>query len=156
MRNLARGAAAALFSAALVTACDNPVGDRETHVRPATMAIFDGSTELVRGSFTGITQALTVGAGVDTRPLTVRFFNSAGTQINPGVDYHLRVTGGSSGGTVIAHWIQDSAGDFGGRLRGVATGSTTLTFGFIHGAPGTGHSEADFVVPVTITGGAPE
>ena len=148
MHNLARAAAAAFLSAAVLTACDNPVGEREQHVRPARIAILSGTTELAGGTFGSITGSLTAQAGQQTGPLTVRFFTSAGAEISPSAEYHMRVT---SGNNAIAQWLQATSGEFGGRVSGAAAGTTTLTFGYVHGAPGTGHSEADFVIPVTIT-----
>src|SRR5687768_11679836 len=142
MLNPARGVLAALFAAVVIGACDNPVGDREAHVRPAIIAVFSGSTQLVRGSYTNITTPLTGRAGQETGPLTVRFYNSAGVEVDADGDYHLNVHTGASGSSAVAQWVQTTAGEFGGRLRGVATGSTTLTFSYVHGAPGgSGHSE---------------
>lgn len=150
MRNLARAAFSALGFAILVTACDNPVDDGDEHVRPSIITISSSTVEFVRGPFTGVTGTLTVRMGQESGPLTVRFFDAQGQPINPSSEYHLEVTGGAG----IAQWVK--AGEFVGRLRGVAAGTTTLRFSYVHGVGASAHAEVSFNVPVIVTVGEPE
>ena len=70
----------------------------------------------------------------------MQFVDHDGHAVTVGDDFYLRVDVANES---IAEFEQDTPGEFGGHLHGVAEGDTELTFSLMHGAVGSGH--ADFV-----------
>lgn len=141
--------------AALLAACDNPVGER--HESPHGVVVREGPVELVRLTGEHVSGQLTLEEG-EQKQITVRFLNREGGDLPPEPGYWLRVTVSPA----IATWQPASAGGFDGTLAGGEAGSGTITFELMHGAVGAGHadytsgSHIDIVVasPNTVTGPA--
>jgi hypothetical protein len=139
MKDGTRWRALALVVATTVFAgaCSNPVSPGD-HRIAAGVLIRDGAQEVVRVHGAGATGTITVQAGQQTGPLTVRFLDTAGAEIPPQSGYWLRV---ESSNTAVADWQQTTAGEHGGRLAGGVAGQATLTFCNMHGAVGSGHAD---------------
>jgi len=88
------------------------------------------------GEWTG--GELEVAAGEQTAYIEIRFVDHDGETVELDEDFYLEVdiTDGS-----IAAFEQDTPGEFGGRVRGVAQGETGAVFELAHGAVGTGHGD---------------
>lgn len=98
-----------------------------------TIASYDGET----GRWTG---ELGVAPGEETAHIAVRFVSHEGDPVSLDDDYYLEVQIANGS---IAEFEQDTPGEFGGHLHGVAEGETEVVFMLMHGALGAGH--ADFV-----------
>ncbi|MXW68152.1 MAG: hypothetical protein F4Z72_14295 [Gemmatimonadales bacterium] len=98
-----------------------------------TVASYDGDS----GAWTG---ELEVEPGEETAHIGVQFVDHDGHAVSLDDDFYLRVDVANES---IAEFEQDTPGEFGGHLHGVAEGDTELTFSLMHGAVGSGH--ADFV-----------
>ena len=96
-----------------------------------TIARYDGETQ----SWTG---ELEVEPGEETGHISVRFVDHDGDPVPLDDDYYLRVDIGDES---IAEFEQDTPGEFGGHLHGVAEGDTDASFHLMHGAVGSGHSD---------------
>lgn len=149
-RGISRAALAVLAVAAL-NACSNPVGDRDDHVTPTSLRIQEDGAEIVVASRAGAQGRVTI-VGAQSGVITVTYFDAKGQPINPGTEYHLQV---ESADPSIAQWLPQQPGAFTGTISGRGLGSTTLTFQWVHGPVGTGHSEIDINVPVTVSADTP-
>ena len=89
-----------------------------------------------------VTGQIDVAVGVETADLTVTFLDHDGDAVTLDADMYLEV---SSANEAVAAFNQDTAGEFGGRVEGVAAGQTSLTFRLMHGQVGSGHP--DYVSP---------
>ena len=98
-----------------------------------TIASYDGDA----GAWTG---ELEVEPGEETAHISVQFVDHDGHAVTLDDDYYLLVEVEDES---VAEWEQDTPGEFGGHLHGVAEGDTDVTFSLMHGAVGSGH--ADFV-----------
>ena len=98
-----------------------------------TIASYDGHD----GAWTG---ELEVEPGEETAHINVQFVDHDGHAVSLDDDFYLQVDVANES---IAEFEQDTPGEFGGHLHGVAEGDTELTFSLMHGAVGSGH--ADFV-----------
>ena len=104
-----------------------------------TIASYDGET----GRWSG---ALEVAPGEETAYIAVRFVEHNGSPVSLDDDNYLEVQIEDES---IAEFEQDTPGEFGGHLHGVAEGETEVVFMLMHGALGAGH--ADFVTaPVDV------
>ncbi|MDX1493425.1 MAG: hypothetical protein R3253_05160 [Longimicrobiales bacterium] len=140
-----RGAAAALslIVALGVAACgDDIAGLDEDHPEAASVqlvmnaqviATFDFATN----SWTG---EMEVAAGAETPHIAVNFLDEGGAVIDfeSDPDTYLAVEVEDES---IAEFEQDTPGEFGGHLHGVAAGETDVTFMLMHGAVGSGHAD---------------
>ena len=134
---------AALLLPFVVVACSDTTGLEENHgeeiegvqiwLSGAMIASYDGDT----GSWTG---ELEVHEGEETAHMDVRFVDHDGAQVTLDADMYLEVDVEDES---IAEFEQDTPGEFGGHLHGVAVGETDVVFKLMHGAVGSGH--ADFV-----------
>ncbi len=97
------------------------------------IASFDGDTQRWTGE-------LEVDVGTETAHIDVRFTDHDGNAVTLDADFYLDV---SVEDPTIAEFEQDTPGEFGGHLHGVAVGETDVVFSLMHGAVGSGH--ADFV-----------
>lgn len=120
--------------AALLAACDNPVGER--HVSPQGVVVRAGAIELVRLLGEHVTGQLSLDEG-EQRQVTVRFLDRDGNELPPETGYWLRVTVTPA----IVTWQPATAGGFDGTLTGAESGSGTITFELMHGAVGAGHTD---------------
>ena len=134
---------AALLLPFVVVACSDTTGLEENHgeeiegvqiwLSGAMIASYDGDT----GSWTG---ELEVHAGEETAHMDIRMVDHDGVQVELESDHYLEVDVEDES---IAEFEQDTPGEFGGHLHGVAVGETDVVFKLMHGAVGSGH--ADFI-----------
>lgn len=134
---------AALLLPFVVAACSDTTGLEENHgeeiegvqiwLSGAMIASYDGDT----GSWTG---ELEVHAGEETAHMDIRMVDHDGVQVELESDHYLEVDVEDES---IAEFEQDTPGEFGGHLHGVAVGETDVVFKLMHGAVGSGH--ADFI-----------
>lgn len=134
---------AALLLPFVVVACGDTTGLEENHgeeiegvqiwLSGAMIASYDGDT----GSWTG---ELEVHEGEETAHMDIRMVDHDGVEVELEADHYLEVDVEDES---IAEFEQDTPGEFGGHLHGVAVGETDVVFKLMHGAVGSGH--ADFV-----------
>jgi len=134
---------AALLLPFVVVACSDTTGLEENHgeeiegvqiwLSDAMIASYDGDT----GSWTG---ELEVHEGEETAHMDIRMVDHDGVEVELEADHYLEVDVEDES---IAEFEQDTPGEFGGHLHGVAVGETDVVFKLMHGAVGSGH--ADFV-----------
>ena len=131
-----------LVGALALGACeDDPTGLDEDHTEPAGLTItLSGQTIATYSATTGWTGELEVEAGTETAHLDVTFLAEDGDAIALDDDLYLEVVIDDES---IAEFEQDTPGEFGGHLHGLAAGETDATFMLMHGAVGSGHE--DFV-----------
>ena len=98
-----------------------------------TIATYDGDT----GQWNG---EMEVTVGEETAHIDVRFLDHNGQAVALDSDFYLEVDVADE---AIAEFEQDTPGEFGGHLHGVAVGETDVVFKLMHGAVGSGHP--DFV-----------
>ncbi len=136
--------AATLIVPFMVIACDDDgTGPEEEHgdevegvqlvLNGQVIASYDGDT----GAWTG---EMEVAVGEETAHIDVRFVDHEGSPVALDADFYLEVEVEDE---TIAEFEQDTPGEFGGHLHGVAVGETDVVFMLMHGAVGSGH--ADFV-----------
>ena len=134
-----------MFVAALAAGCDNPVKGEEHEEEAAGVSIRNGTTEVARYFDGEITGALpTVAAGQSGPLLAVVFLDHDGEPLDLGVESELTMRARPAN-TNIADF---ELSGFGGRVEGVAAGSTTIIFDLMHG------NHADYStlgIPVTVT-----
>ncbi len=147
LRSTRVGLLAALVAPVVVASCVHaPEEDDHDHSEPDGMIIRQDTIVLVEIDEQTVTGSLTVQQGEETEYLTVAFIDHDGDEIelDPSESY-LSVT---VVGDDIAEWLQPVAGEFGGRLRGNASGQATLSFSLVHGEVGSGHP--DYISPAVM------
>lgn len=132
-----------MVAAFAVAACDDSTGPEHEHgdevegvrlvLSGATIATYDGETSTWTGE-------MEVQVGTETAHIDVQFINHDGDVVALDADFYLEVEVEDE---TIAEFEQDTPGEFGGHLHGVALGETDVVFRLMHGAVGSGH--ADFV-----------
>lgn len=132
--------AIALLGTVVLAACDDDPTAPEEHGDPAGVElVLNGA---VIASYDGDTQTWTgemeVDQGEETAHIDVRFLDEDGDPINFDGDLYLEVEVEDE---AIAEFEQDTPGEFGGHLRGVAVGETDVTFRLMHGTVGSGHAD---------------
>lgn len=143
-RTIGNGLAGLTALAALILAgcSDSTEPPEEEHADPSgvelvmsgqVIASYDGSTQRWTGE-------MEVDAGEETPHILVRFVDEDGDPIPADDDLYLEVNVEDES---IAEFEQDTPGEFGGHLHGLAEGETDVTFMLMHGQVGSGH--ADFV-----------
>jgi hypothetical protein len=105
-----------------------PVG-AELVMNGATIATYDGVTGLWTGE-------MTVNEGDETPHISVYFLDEDDERITIDSDNYLEVEVDDE---AIAEFEQDTPGEFGGHLQGIAPGETEVVFRLMHGAAGSGH-----------------
>ncbi len=135
----------ALVGTFVLGACsdDDPTGVDDDHgddvegvalvLNGQTIASYDGDSARWTGE-------MEVVVGEETAHIDVRFVNGNGDAVTLDADFYLEVDVTDES---IAEFEQDTPGEFGGHLHGVAVGETDVVFKLMHGSVGTGH--ADFV-----------
>jgi hypothetical protein len=138
-------AALALVGALALGACDDddPTGVDDDHnddvagvvltLNGAVLAEYDGPSRAWDAT-------VEIGAGDETAHIDVEFVDEAGNVITPDADTYLQVTVDDE---TIAEFEQDTPGEFGGHIKGIAEGTALMEFSLMHGTVGAGH--ADFV-----------
>lgn len=129
--------------ALLLGACSESMTEMEDeHAEPEGVELVLGGR--VIAEYQGETQRwigeLEVDVGEETAHIAVRFVDHDGDAIPLDEDLYLEVEVEDES---IAEFEQDTPGEFGGHLHGVAEGETGVTFRLMHGTVGSGH--ADFV-----------
>lgn len=98
-----------------------------------TIASFDHDTQAWTGE-------MDVAVGEETAHISVQFVDHDGDVLSFDADFYLEVDVEDE---TIAEFEQDTPGEFGGHLHGLAAGETDVVFKLMHGAVGSGHP--DFV-----------
>ncbi|HSJ06640.1 MAG TPA: hypothetical protein VK936_08060 [Longimicrobiales bacterium] len=142
-----RGAAFALLASSAAIACSNPVSSGG-HLRPNGVVVRDGTTVVAQVSGGTATGQLTVQVGQHTPRLTVQFIDAGGNAITPPTGYYLAVVPRQEG---VAAWVQDAAGEFAGRLHGLAPGTIELDFEWVQGPVGSAHVDQRFTINAVVT-----
>lgn len=129
--------------ALLLGACSESTTEPDDdHAEPEGVELVLGGR--VIAEYQGETQRwigeLEVDVGEETAHIAVRFVDHDGDAIPLDADLYLEVEVEDES---IAEFEQDTPGEFGGHLHGVAEGETGVTFKLMHGTVGSGH--ADFV-----------
>jgi hypothetical protein len=131
-----------LLGALALGACDDdPVAVEDEHHEPEGLVItMSGQQVATYDPASGWTGELDVAAGEETPHLDVTFVDEDGVPLDLEDDVYLEV---DITDEAVAEFEQDTPGEFGGHLHGVAVGETDAVFKLMHGAVGQGH--ADFV-----------
>lgn len=134
-----RNGAFALAAAVAFGACsDDPVGV-EDHADPTGVELeLNGVVIASYQAGAGWTGELEVLEGQETAHIDVRFVDEDGDPIVLDDDVYLEV---AIEDETIAEFEQDTPGEFGGHLHGVAQGETDAVFRLMHGAVGSGHAD---------------
>ena len=134
--------ALALTGAVALGACgDDPVGLDDDHSDPhGVELVLNGVVVASYDADAGWTGELEVMEGEETAHIDVRFVDEEGDEITLEDDVYLLV---EIEDEAVAEFEQDTPGEFGGHLHGVAAGDTDAVFSLMHGAVGDGHP--DFV-----------
>ena len=126
----------------VLAACESSTEPDDDHAEPEGVELVLGGR--VIAEYQGETQRwigeLEVDVGEETAHIAVRFVDHDGDAIPLDEDLYLEVEVEDES---IAEFEQDTPGEFGGHLHGVAEGETGVTFRLMHGTVGSGH--ADFV-----------
>lgn len=127
---------------------DDPVGldDHEEDVEGVQLILNGAVIAEFDGDLRAWTGELDVAAGVETAHITVRFVDHDGMAITLDADMYLEVDVVDE---TVAEFEQDTPGEFGGHLHGVAVGDTEAVFKLMHGAVGSGHADFE-TTPVHI------
>lgn len=123
---------------ALGACSDDPVG-LEEHTDPTGLELeLNGVVIASYQAGAGWTGELEVLEGEETAHIEVRFVDEDGDPIVLDDDVYLEV---EIEDETIAEFEQDTPGEFGGHLHGVAQGETDAVFRLMHGAVGSGHPD---------------
>lgn len=130
----------AIAGAVGLGACsDDPTG-LDDHAEPeglelwlngAVIASFDGDSRTW-------SDEINVNVGEETAHIEVRFVDHEGNAITLDDDTYLEV---DIVDETIAEFEQDTPGEFGGHVHGIAVGETDAVFKLMHGSVGTGHAD---------------
>ena len=139
-----RRVAAMISLLAAVAACDNPVTPGEHEEEVHGVSILQGDTEVARyleGEVSGALPA--VAAGTTGPLLTIVFLDHDGQPVAVGDEEGVSLRARSQNTSIADFEVTD----FGGRVVGVAAGSTTIIFDLMHG----GHADFSTLgIPVTV------
>lgn len=133
----------ALLSAGILalSACESATEPEEDHADEVEGVILMLGGETIAsydhhdGEWTG---ELEVEPDEETDHITVRFVNHDMEPVQLDEDFYLEVEVEDES---IAEFEQDTPGEFGGHLHGVAEGDTDIVFRLMHGAVGSGHPD---------------
>lgn len=150
-RTTFRTGALALLTALAVGACDDdPTSPGDDHHEPAGVRVTMNGATLVTVQGQQITGSLTVAEGEETAHMSVVFLDDEGDPISPDDDEFLEVEVTAES---VAEFEQDTPGEFGGHLHGVAAGATTIRFRLMHGQVGSPSAHSDYdspLIPVVV------
>jgi len=137
--------ALALVAAVGVAACgDDITGVDDEHGEAASLQLVLNGAVIASHTFgtTSWTGELDVDEGEETAHIDVQFLDEDGDVIDFASDpeHYLEVDVEDE---AIAEFEQDTPGEFGGHLHGVATGETDVVFKLMHGAIGSGHADLE-------------
>lgn len=129
----------ALTGVLALGACDDdPTGPGDDHSDPEGLVISMGGVTLVTVSGSQITGELEIDAGEESAHMSVVFTDAVGDPIELDDDVYLEV---EILDETLAEFEQDTPGEFGGHLHGVAQGETRAIFRLMHGVVGSGHAD---------------
>jgi hypothetical protein len=120
-----------------LAACeDDPTG--LDHAEPVgAELVMNGVTIATYDEVTGLwTGEMSVNVGDETPHISVYFLDEDAERLTFDSDNYLEVEVDDE---TIAEFEQDTPGEFGGQLRGIAQGVTEVVFRLMHGAVGSGH-----------------
>lgn len=134
--------ALALTAAVAVAACGDDIAGVEEHGEAATVRLTMNSQVIATFDFASNTWTgeMEVDVGTETPHIDVEFLDEGGDVIDfaSDPDHYLEVDVEDE---TVAEFEQDTPGEFGGHLHGVAVGETDVTFSLMHGAIGSGHAD---------------
>lgn len=135
----------ALVSVLAVAACnDDPTGN-DGHPDPAGLVVTRAGVDVVEVRGLGIIGSFNVSEGGASGDLEVQLIDQSGNRYTPTAqDQWLRVTVTNP---AVARWVQDEVGEWGGRLEGLTTGTTTVGFDLMHGPVGDVSAHFDYRTP---------
>lgn len=120
---------------------DDPVGlddDHEEDVEGLELVLNGQVIASYDGDDRTWTGELDVAEGEETAHITVRFVDHDGNEVAPEDDTYLEV---DITDETIAEFEQDTPGEFGGHVHGIAAGETEAVFKLMHGEVGSGHAD---------------
>lgn len=115
---------------------DDPTGPDDEHTDPESVRLMLGGQEIASATSSAATGEIHLHPGDETDHITVEFLDEDGDVV-PLDDSYLEVDVANED---IAEFEQDTPGEFGGHAHGLEEGETTMTFKFMHGSVGSGHS----------------
>jgi hypothetical protein len=121
---------------AVMTACDNPASPSE-HLQAYGVVLRANNAEVVRAQGQTTTGGISILAGQQLGPVTVRFVNRDGNEMEPRQGYWMRVT--SEAPAIMR--FEYTEGEYSGRLVAGTPGMTQLEFCNMHGSVGRGHAD---------------
>ncbi|MGD8726205.1 MAG: hypothetical protein PVH40_01105 [Gemmatimonadales bacterium] len=133
---------AAVLLVVAVGGCSDSTEPTNGHATPDGLTISANAQTLVTVDGQAVTGQIDVAAAAETAHLTVTFVDQDGDPIQLSTDYYLEV---ESANETVAEFSQDTPGEFGGHVEGIAAGQTTMAFKLMHGQVGSGHP--DYVSP---------
>lgn len=130
----------AMTAAVFLAGCGDDLTDVDDHGDAARVDLVMNG--VVIASFTFATNSWTgemaVDEGEETPHIDVDFIDEDGDVIVYDADFYLEVDVEDE---TVAEFEQDTPGEFGGHLHGVAAGETEVVFSLMHGAIGGGHAD---------------
>lgn len=135
------GLSLAVIGSLALTACEDSPTEPEEHGDPETVQLVLNGTTIASFSFATNTWTgeMEVEVGEETDHIDVEFLDEDDDVITFDSDFYLEVDVADE---TIAEFEQDTPGEFGGHLHGVAEGETDVIFMLMHGAVGSGHADA--------------
>lgn len=149
MNDKFRRFAAAAALAVMAWGCsENPVQPTE-HAHADGILVLVDDVVVVTADDDGVEGEIVVPVGGVTPMVRIVLLDHDGEELEPSESEYLEV--GVEDGD-IATFEQDDEGEFSGRFRGHAEGTTTARIRLMHGAVGHGHVDAEWRVPVRVEG----
>lgn len=134
-------------------ACEDDPTGLEEHADPTGLElVLNGVVIASYDASAGWTGELEVQEGEETAHIDVRFVDEEGDPIPLDEDTYLEV---EIEDETVAEFEQDTPGEFGGHLHGVAEGETNAVFKLMHGAVGSGHPDFETTSSVHVHVSAP-
>lgn len=131
-----------LIASVAVAACGDDITGVDEHGEATTVRLTMNGAVIATFDFAlnTWTGEMEVDAGTETPHIDVDFLDADGEIIGFASDpeFYLQVDVEDE---AIAEFEQDTPGEFGGHLHGVAVGETDVTFSLMHGAIGSGHAD---------------
>lgn len=140
----------ALGAALMFGACSDSTGPGDHEDAAGVRAVMGGATLVNVNADRQVTGAFTVAVNEETDHITIQFLNDEGNPITVDPNsFYLRVQVANS---ALLEVEQDTPGDFGIHLHGLAAGSTTVQLLLMHGKHPGGHPDYTSPnIPVTVT-----
>ena len=132
--------ACSMVGAVGLAACGDDIAGPDEHGDAAGVNLVMNTVTIASFSFAtnSWTGEMDVDAGMETPHIDVDFVDAEGDVLVFDSDLYLEVDVADE---TIAEFEQDTPGEFGGHLHGVAMGETDVVFKLMHGAVGAGHED---------------